>query len=152
MSTEYVSVKDKGLLRVEGKSVRVVGSLAETFCQLLNEVYHDKDTKAKRSHVSFEEHSNLSVLESIYNSISNEDNPVVYISTPDKIEESYLKSIVDDIKVNNKGLHLITALHASNNTLDEEKEEMENVIQLENYVLERQGKVYRVVLGDIDAT
>lgn len=151
MSTEYMSVKDKGLARVEGKNVRIVGSLSDTFCQLLNEAFHNKEeSKNKREFVSFESNSQ-SIIDTIYNSISSEDSDIVYITTPSEIDEVLTNNIKEDLS-SKKGLHLITALTNNDNTLEEEKEELENIVQLESYVLENKGRVYRIVLGEANAT
>lgn len=151
MSTEYMSIKDKGLARVEGKDVRIVGSLSDTFCQLLNEAFSNKEeSKNKREFVSFESNSQ-SIIDTIYNSISSEDSDIVYITTPSEIDEVLTNNIKEDLS-SKKGLHLITALTNNDNTLEEEKEELENIVQLESYVLENKGRVYRIVLGEADAT
>lgn len=151
MSTEYMSIKDKGLARVEGKDVRIVGSLSDTFCQLLNEAFHNKEeSKNKREFVSFESNSQ-SIIDTIYDSISSEDSDIVYITTPSEIDEVLTNNIKEDLS-SKKGLHLITALTNNDNTLEEEKEELENIVQLESYVLENKGRVYRIVLGEADAT
>lgn len=157
---EYYTISDELVYKLKDKKVRIYGSLAQVFHNLLDEAFHNKEeSKIKRSTTDFdnenaettaprnilssiEEHIDLDIPKSVIEKIENDNLTSIYITYQDeidKIEEGICKDLEEDNKV-----ILITEHPDKDIPLDKLKEMHKKLVSIENRVLNKDGYVYRV--------
>lgn len=151
MSTknEYPTIQEE-IASVGDKKVKIVGSIATVICDLLNDVFFNKDiAQEKRTITTFEDYhekdSDNFVIHEMINHIQNHDGEDIVITTPesditDEVSDK-ISSLSDKYQ---KGFHLITYPTTMDHPTLEEIREMNNrLVSLENRIMDNGGHVYR---------
>lgn len=149
--SEYITIQDEAELKAGNKKIKIIGSLSEVMHNLLNEVYHDKESSiAKRQVSTFEEydtdgidHDDLITI--MKKNIDKTDkDTVIYALKPSDMDFEFIQKLNTSISLG-KDVHLVTDNTVSRESIDAMNHCQQKRTAFEDYVLKKGGYVYRIV-------